>query len=187
MSEIQAYLGQVEAVKADGRALVASLTDRQFNWREAPERWSVGQCLDHLNVSVGKTLPAFDRGIDEARTRGWVGEGPFTYSRFARWMIGSMEPPATRRHRTSKIFVPNAGTDLRVADVLPEFLRVRDELIARLERARGLDLKRARVTSPVSRFFRMSLGGYFGFVIAHERRHLWQARQVMAAPGFPTP
>jgi len=187
MSEIREYIAQVRAVKADAEALVAGMTDRQFNWREAPGRWSVGQCLDHLNVAVGKTLPRFDSSIEEARARGWMGQGPFTYSRFARWMIGSMEPPAKRRYTTSKIFVPSDAATLRVAEILPEFLRVRDELIARLERSEGLDLKRARVTSPVSRFFRMSLGGYFGFVIAHERRHLWQARQVMAAPGFGTP
>jgi hypothetical protein len=52
-------------------------------------------------------------------------------------------------------------------------------------RADGLDLKRAVVTSPASRFFRMSLGAYLAFLAAHDRRHLWQARQVREAEAFP--
>jgi hypothetical protein len=31
----------------------------------------------------------------------------------------------------------------------------------------------------------MSLNSAFALMAAHERRHLWQARQVIAAPGFP--
>ena len=122
--------------------------------------------------------------MEEARAKGLLGQGPFKYSRFATWMVNSMEPPPKRRLRTFKVFTPAPAVDRRVADVLAEFQTVRDGLIERLRRADGLDLKRAKVTSPVSRFFRMSLGAYFAFVIAHDRRHLWQARQVMAAPGF---
>lgn len=180
MSEIQDDIRQVEAVRREGQTLLAGLSDARFNWRPGPERWSVGQCFDHLNVSVRQTYPAFDRAIDGARAKDLTGDGPFHYSRLARWIVADMEPPPKRRYRTFKIFFPAAAADLRVADVLPEFLAVRDGLIERLRRADGLDLKRAKVTSPVSRFFRLSLGAYFQFVIAHERRHLWQAREVLA-------
>jgi len=67
---------------------------------------------------------------------------------------------------------------------LLQFLRVRDQLAERVRQADGLDLKRARVTSPVTRLLRMPLGAYFAFILAHERRHLWQARQVRNARGF---
>jgi hypothetical protein len=30
----------------------------------------------------------------------------------------------------------------------------------------------------------MASGGYFAFLAAHDRRHLWQARQVRQASGF---
>jgi hypothetical protein len=32
---------------------------------------------------------------------------------------------------------------------------------------------------------RLPLGAYFHFILAHDRRHLWQARQVRNAAGFP--
>ena len=39
--------------------------------------------------------------------------------------------------------------------------------------------------SPVTKLLRLSLGQEFALLIAHEQRHLWQARQVRANPQFP--
>ena len=47
--------------------------------------------------------------------------------------------------------------------------------------ADGLDLAAVRVPSPVNRLLRLPLGAYFDFILAHDRRHLWQARQARAA------
>jgi hypothetical protein len=58
-------------------------------------------------------------------------------------------------------------------------------LADRLRRANGLDLVRARVTSPVLRWRRFSLGAAFAMLAAHERRHLCQARRVAALTEFP--
>ena len=56
-----------------------------------------------------------------------------------------------------------------------------DQLAERVRRADGLDLTGNRTVSPVTRLLRMPLGAYLQFVIAHDRRHLWQARQVRKA------
>ena len=59
------------------------------------------------------------------------------------------------------------------------------QFIDRLRQANGLDLARARVSSPVSKWLRLSLGSGFALMAAHERRHLWQAREISETPGFP--
>ena len=94
-----------------------------------------------------------------------------------------MEPPPKRRFRTQKIFIPSP--DRPLDQVRREFLSVRDQLREQLRAADGLDLKRAKVQSPALRFLRMPLGAYFAMILAHDRRHLWQARQVRTAPAFP--
>lgn len=68
---------------------------------------------------------------------------------------------------------------------LGEFLSLQDQLEKRMTQADGLDLGRVRVSSPISRSIKMSLGQSFALVLAHERRHLWQARQVRGSAGFP--
>lgn len=183
--ELQELLRQLDAIKADGHAVCAGLSESQFNWRPGEGRWSIAECLVHLNVAVSRTLPAFDRAIAEGRAKGRTAEGggggPFRYGWFSRWMIGSMEPPPKRRMKTFAIFAVPVGGTHALARVLPEFVAVRDQLAGRIRLADGLDLRRVRVASPVNRLLRLPLGAYLQFVIAHDRRHLWQARQVRNA------
>jgi hypothetical protein len=187
--ELQDLLRQIDAIKADGHSVCAGLSESQFNWRPGEGRWSIAECIVHLNKSVSATLPAFDRAIAEGRAKGRMarGVGPPRYGWFSRWMISTMEPPPKWRMKTVGIFaVPGGGTHA-LSRVLPEFVALRDQLAERVRRAEGLDLERNRTVSPVTRLLRMPLGAYLQFVIAHDRRHLWQARQVRNAPGFGLP
>ena len=178
--DLQAMLRQLDTIKADGQAVCAGLDESQFNWRPGPERWSIGECLVHLNVAVTRTLPAFDRAIAEARAEGRLARDnePARYGWFSRWMVRSMEPPPKRRMKTFPIFAVPAGGTHAPASVLTEFLAVREQFAERVRQADGLDLRGTKAISPVNRLLRLPLGAYFQFVIAHDRRHLWQAQQV---------
>jgi hypothetical protein len=59
------------------------------------------------------------------------------------------------------------------------------QFVDRLRQASGLDLARARVTSPAARWLRLPLGCGFALTAAHERRHLWQAKQLTSRSEFP--
>lgn len=181
-AETQSMLEQLDAIKKEGAGIAAGLSDAQFNWRPGPGRWSIAQNLAHLNVGDLKVLPAFDRAITEGRAQGKTSPGPFRYGWFSRFMIREMEPPPKRRMKTP--LKGSAGEDHRLADVLPEFTRVRDELARRVRESDGLDLAHIRTISPVNRLIRLPLGAYFAFILAHDRRHIWQANQVRHAPGF---
>ncbi len=65
-----------------------------------------------------------------------------------------------------------------MAAVLGEFMDWQDRLDERLRLADGRDLRRARARSPALPLFVWSLGSLFAITLAHERRHLWQARQI---------
>ena len=184
--ELAGMVEQIDKIKEEGQAVAAGLTDAQLNWRAAPDRWSIAECLQHLNIAVSQTLPKFDAAIAAGRAAGKTAPGPFRYGWFSRWMVDSMEPPPKRRMGTFKIFSLPAGAMYRAHDLLPEFAAVRDRLAQRVRQADGLDLGRVKVTSPVNRLLRLPIGAYFAFVIAHDRRHLWQAREVRSTPGFGT-
>ena len=177
-------LNQLDAIKRDGEAIASGLSEVEFNWHPGPGRWSIADCLQHLNVGVTKAMPAFDEAIANGRTKGQTAPGPFKYGWFARLVAGSMEPPPRFRMNTVKMLrVPLTAT-YRVEDLLPEFFRVRDQLASRVRQADGLDLAHVRTVSPINRLLRLPLGAYFQFILGHDRRHLWQARQVRNAPGF---
>ncbi len=55
------YVRQFEDLKRDARQLTEGLSDAQLNWSPAPGRWSMAQCLEHLN-SVALECLGFDAG-----------------------------------------------------------------------------------------------------------------------------
>ena len=92
--------------------------------------------------------------------------------------------PASRWHlRAPHAFRPVPGESRD--DILAAFLTFQDQLVDRLRRANGLDLVQVRVTSPIAKWRRFSLGAAFAVLAAHERRHLCQARRVAELPRFP--
>lgn len=181
--EIDDFRRQFERLSADADALVAPLSDEQFNWRPAPGIWSVGQCIDHLNVTARLYLPALDEGIADAIRRGLYGQGPFTYHWLARAFVHSVEPPYRLRAKAPKAFQPPPQRSRH--EVMAAFRAYQVQYIDRLRQANGLDLSRARVASPVAAWIRIPLGSGFAVMTAHERRHLWQARRVIDMAGFP--
>jgi hypothetical protein len=181
--EIEDFKRQFEQLAADGDRLVTPLTDAQFNWRPAPDAWSIAQCLDHLNVIARLYLPMLDEGIADAIRRGLYRPGPFAYRWLYRWIATSQEPPYRIRMKAPKSFQPPPSRPRQ--EVMAAFRAYQVQYIDRLRQANGLDLTRARVRSPILRWLKLPLGIAFAFTTAHERRHLWQARRITETAGFP--
>lgn len=179
--ELQAYERQFEAIAAEAQSLAAGLTDAQFNWRPAPNSWSVAECLGHLNITTEGALKVIDKLVAELRSKGLRSQGPFRHGWQGRLFIWMTEPPYRLKVPTFKHMVP--PPDRPVREVLPVFLGLQSALLERLARADGLDLTAVHARNPAK--VKLDLGQWFGFVAAHERRHLWQARNVRTNPRFP--
>jgi hypothetical protein len=175
--ELEEYHQQFERIKADARELTDGLTEAQFNWRPAPDQWSIEECLSHLTMIGHVEMPAIERAVDEARAQGITGSSqPQRFGPIERFLIGLAEPPVKRKLPAPKRFTPLHGQPLTA--VIPTFLHVQSQFQHQIDRAAGLDLARVKVVTPVASWLKMSLGGIFAHTIAHERRHIEQARRV---------
>lgn len=181
--ELTRHLRDLDEARADVASLLADLSEVQLNWRPNPERWSIAQNVTHLTVIGRLYLPKFDDAIGGARARGWRRPGPFRYGPVESWAVRYLEPPPRRRIRAPRMFKPQPVQPLD--DVRDAFLSLQGEIEERVRAAQGLDLRRAKVETVFTRLLRLSLGAAFGALLAHERRHLWQARQVRGEEAFP--
>ena len=182
VAELELYRRQFEKVKVEVNQLASPLDDAEFNARPAGGGWSVAECLAHLNITNASYLPPIDDAILAAREQKRLGRGPFKHSMLGKYFARSLEPPVKRKFGTPKSFVPEPKA-YRVGVVLPTFITFQDQLIERVHAANGVDLWKVKVRSQFNRFFRFSLGDTFAILLAHERRHLWQARKVLEGPG----
>ena len=182
-ADLAGYLLQLDEIDADTGKLLWGLTESQFHWSPMAARWSIAQCVVHLEIIGTRYLPSLDETIERAEAENLLSRGPYRYGFLERWIVHATEPPPRIRLRTPSSTRP--PDDRLLADVTGNFRLLQDELRKRIRAANGLDLARAKVTSPFVKALKMGLGPCFAFLLAHERRHLWQARQVRNHEAFP--
>ena len=176
--EIRDYLRQFEEAIQNAQHLVEGLSREQLEWKEGPDRWSIAECLSHLNVTADQYYPAIDRSMRRARERGLLGKGPFRHGFLMNRFIAMLEPPPGRSFKAPRNFRPRARN---LADEIGTFFVHQEAIMKRVRQADGLDLARVKLVSPVSRWLRMSLGQCFALLATHQRRHLWQSARVKEA------
>lgn len=167
-------------------ALVADLSDEQARWRPAAGRWSVGECIAHLNVTGALYHPLMTEAIAGGRQRGLTGTAPYQGRTLAgRLLLFILNPDKRRQAKAPGTFQPAAGPSLDLASLVEEFRSVHEGWGRLLADADGLALGRIVFASPVSRLLRIHLAEAFEINSLHEARHLGQAERVAASAGFP--
>jgi len=181
--EIERLLFQIKVIKLDADGVLDGLDEEQFNWNPAPGQWSIAQCFDHLNVTNRFFLKNLKEAVASGRQTGRIDDGPYSYGWFSRWFFRMNEPPVKLKVKAPQRFVPAPRRSRE--QVVPEFMALHDDVSNLLRDASGLDLVRLKCPSPVVAWIKFNLGMTFWILTAHDRRHIYQARQVHAAPGFP--
>jgi len=165
------------AIEQDLRRLADTLTEDQFNAPTPTGGWSVAHCLEHLVLTGHAFLPKWDRALKDAATRKLCGTTPFPYGCWHRLVLNTVEPPYKIKTKTTRSLMPYSRRSIE--DAVRYFLVMHRELTRRIGLSVGLDAGRARVQSPFVSWIWYPLGFSFDFALTHERRHLWQAWQVL--------
>jgi hypothetical protein len=181
--QVRRYLDEIESLRLDARTLAQDLSAEQFNWRPIARRWSIGQCLEHLTLSVRLYTAKIERMIEQSRRRQAAGRRAYREGWFTRWFVRSMEPPPGIRTRTFGRVEPAPHLDHAI--VMRNFDASHAHLAELVRKADGVSLVHARTASPFMSLLFFTLNQTIALNLAHGRRHLWQARQIRGTPGFP--
>lgn len=159
--------------------LAAGLSDQDFFWGpDGGKRWSVALCLDHLAVANDVYGRAIETGIADARAQGWQRRGPMVPGFLGRKFAESLEPPAKRRTPAPGKIKPQEARGR--TEILTAYRAAHDRIRDLLTEAATLDANRATFQNPFIGIVRMRVSTGFHVIAAHDRRHLWQAQQVVA-------
>ena len=155
--------------------LVNDLTPQQLTQRLGPSKWSIAECLAHLNLTAAAVQPLIARGIAKGKKEKCLGTGPFKLGVRGRFLIWIAEPPPKFRIRAPKAVVPEVPI-VNPAQLLPDFLKVQDEWQRLWNEAEGLNMAAINI-GPLLSPFRCHLSASFHWMMAHQRRHLLQAER----------
>jgi hypothetical protein len=173
----------LDTVARDAEATFGGLNATQLNWRPDAGRWSVGQCFEHLLTANRLMLRAAEDALDPARPRSLWQRLPILPGVLGRVMVRSQAPEAARKFKAPAPIRPTAS-DI-AADVIQRFAAQHREAVTRASSLDARQAERTIMTSPFVRVVTYSVLDGWRLMLAHDRRHVEQAKRVMATPGFP--
>ncbi|MGM9508421.1 DinB family protein [Larkinella sp. GY13] len=152
----------------------------ELNRQPAPDRWSIAQCLEHLNSYGHYYLPQLEAAVLKGETESIWAASTFRSGWLGNYFANSMQPRADGsiglKMKAVKEHTP--VSNLNASAVLAVFLEQQHALLELLERAKLVNIQKLRIPISIARFIRLSVGDTFRFLIAHEQRHVLQARRV---------
>ncbi len=148
-------------------------------------KWSVVQCLEHLNEFGRFYLPAIEKAITvkTGEKNAWFNSG-FLGDYFTKSMKPKNVFDIKNKMKTMKRFTfPNS---LNVDTVMKEYIDQKIKLQHLLDTANDRDLNSIRIPITLTKMIKLKLGDIFRFLIAHEQRHMIQARNTLKSTGVAT-
>lgn len=156
---------------------VASLNENQLNERSNKSAWSVGHCIEHINlynryyiIVIEKAILVADKDVPAFVNHTWLGKKS----------IQSIHPSNQKKQKTFKRMDPALRNENYTQVVLVHFFRSQEILLELINRAELCNFNKKLVPIEFLKLFKLNIAETLEFILAHQQRHVNQAIQVAA-------
>lgn len=180
MTELPAELKKLEKefldMKSEASDFLGKMSDSQFNKRPADNGWSVAECIDHLIATGADYCDKFDAALVKLASKNKVYNGEMKPGWFGGRFAKSVEPPVKRKFKSPAKWRPDSKINKSKATAA--YLQLQDRWVDLIRKSAGLDTTKITLPSPAVSWIRFSAFDTLAINAAHQRRHMWQARNV---------
>lgn len=156
-----------------------TLTDEQLSWKPALDRWSIIECLQHLNLAERFYIRSIQHKVDAL---GLIQMAPADQLIKSDWvgkmLLFAVNPAVKMKLPAPGIIRPRPVADLMPADVLKQFLELQTLLHTLLAKAVYMDWNQEKVMTLFGNWFKIRLGDAVRMLVLHSERHIGQAMRV---------
>ena len=153
------------------------LTAEELHWKPNPSTWSIAENMVHLiqfNSSYFSQIEALQKGNYKIPFTGKFG-GIVSYS--GKTILKSVQPDRKKKIKTLSLWEP---THSKTSDALLELFEAHQiELQQVMDTCEHLLEKGAVISSPANKYIVYTLETAFEIIVAHEKRHLEQAKEIL--------
>jgi hypothetical protein len=154
----------------------APLSSEDLNQKPNPQKWSIAECLEHLNYYSSYYNKNIKLALEQAQKKQWKAVPVFTSTWIGKKSIESVHPSNAKPAKTLNALNPSSSTVQ--PDVVLRFIAAQKEFLALIEAAQNVNLNKAKVRIEVFKLLKLRLGDLFLFMAAHHQRHCNQALRV---------
>ncbi len=152
-----------------------SLSINELNRKENVDKWSILECLEHLNRYAAYYNQAIQNALQSAKAD--TTERAYKNGWFGKMSIDMMSPTNVKKQKAIAKFNP-VGSQLDKT-VLTQFLTYQQELLAFIATAKTKNINQRKVPVEFFKLMKMKIGDALAFVVTHEQRHILQAQEVL--------
>ncbi len=154
-----------------------SLSEDQLNMKPNPVSWSIAQNIDHLIAINRSYFPVVENARRNDYAVPWLGKFDFVINLFGSILIKAMSPDRKKKVKTISIWEPS---DSRISkDIFDKFEKHQYEVKQLITNSQNLLGKEVVISSPANKNIVYKLSSAFEIIIAHEKRHFNQAKEVL--------
>jgi len=167
------------------QALEAALEFREMptndlSYKKDPAKWSILECLEHLNLYGDFYLPEIEKTI----SNGFKVDPEKVYKA---GIIGNYFANLMKAEPGKKIKKMRSPSDKDPVNstlsptTIDRFIKQTEKLKTLLIQARIIDLRKAKTPISISRLIRLRLGDTLRFYVYHIDRHILQAKKIISS------
>ena len=166
---------EVENIISTVNKAFKPLTISQLNQKENIDKWSILECLEHLNRYHAYYNDAIKQGLQIAKSS--TADNAYKNGWFGKMSIDMMSPDNAKKQKAITKFNP-VGSEL-TKETMTKFLTYQQELLTLLAQAKGKNINQRKVPVEFFKLMKMKIGDALAFVVTHEQRHILQAQAVL--------
>ena len=173
-ADLVQYLKDARAEFVDS---VSGLSDQQWRWKPTPERWSVGECAEHIVLSEEMLFAKAQEALHNPPDPDWE------------------KKTAGKTEILLQVMAQRKGKAVAPEEIAPAGKMARAEIMSRYAKQRAATLKFVETTEiplkehiaphPFPIFNPLNAYQWVLYIPLHNMRHDKQIAEVKATPGFP--
>ncbi|ERM82940.1 hypothetical protein P872_04830 [Rhodonellum psychrophilum GCM71 = DSM 17998] len=142
-----------------------------------PNEWSISENLDHLIKVNSSYFPIFKKLKNGTFRGAFIGKFGFFTKMFGDMIYKSVSDGGKKKIKTFPLWEPNLATSS--GNILDQFKSHQAELIDWITQMAPFIDSKAIIHSPANKLIVYTLEKAFEIIVAHEKRHLEQAKRVL--------
>ena len=173
-------LDELIAMLSESQARVERLQERNIedlNWRPSEEKWTVLECLEHLNLYGDYYIPEIDKVLKKSRSQS--APKKFKHRWWGDYLVNALAPESKQKIKPLKAMEKLNAKGMKLgSETVERFIKQHTQLIDLYEQARLVDVQH-RYTGTTIPLVRLRLVDTLRGQAYHSQRHVDQAFGVL--------